>query len=319
MRERYFLANSRTRKLEYIQEERRLRGELHQMLEKECRDRTERKMRDIEDRVVRIPNAAAREKVRKDELRRLSRGQEKFDETLSAARMIVQWDPYNQNTHAPWFSAKYMFGIDGGFDVVIGNPPYIQLQKAQSRFGNVYSAVGYETFQKTGDIYQLFYERGCGMLKPSTGVLAYITSNSWLKAEYGGRLRRWFAEHHRPLQLIEMGEGVFKNAIVDTAVLVVRNGKARPITCHAVDIKEASGDDQFPPPKRNWGTLQPEGERPWIALSEVERDVMKKIEAVGTPLKEWDIHIYYGIQDRLQRCLHSRPGDQRRRWSPGLR
>ena len=294
VRERYFLANSRERKLECMREEKRLRAELHQLLETECRKWTEAQRRSVADRVARIPNAEAREKVHKDELLGLSRRRREFDETLSATSMIAQWDPYNQNTRADWFSAKYMFGVDEGFDVVIGNPPYIQLQKDQGRAAKVYGSAGYQTFQRTGDIYQLFFERGCGLLRPQTGVLAYITSNSWLKAEYGKSLRRWFSEHHSPLQLVEMGKDVFENAIVDTAVFVVRAGNDNPVICRAVDAEQKSGN-QFPPSKRKWGTLKPDGERPWMALSKIERDVMRKMEAVGTPLKEWDIRIYRGI------------------------
>ena len=60
----------------------------------------------------------------------------------------------------------------GGFDIVIANPPYIQLQRDGGRLGQLYKDVGYSTFIRSGDIYQLFYERGCQILKPSTGLLA---------------------------------------------------------------------------------------------------------------------------------------------------
>ena len=53
----------------------------------------------------------------------------------------------------------------GGFDVVLANPPYIQLQKDGGKLGLLYKDVGYATFVRTGDIYQLFYERGCQLLK----------------------------------------------------------------------------------------------------------------------------------------------------------
>ena len=303
VRERYFLANNRANKLECMREDKQLRSELRQLLEMERRNWNDAQKRNIEERVARFPRAETREEHREVERRRLSNRQREFDGVLSNAKMIEQWDPYNQNTSARWFSAKHMFGADGGFDVVIGNPPYIQLQKNGGLLGNRYRNAGYETFASTGDIYQLFFERGCELLRPGTGALAYITSNSWLKAKYGKRLRQWMAEHHRPLQLIEMGKNVFENAIVDTAVLLVRNGKDQPVTCRAVDIEEEAGG-QFPPPKRNWGTLQPAGDRPWMALSEVERDVMRKMEAVGTPLKEWDIHIYRGILTGLERRFH---------------
>ena len=213
--------------------------------------------------------------------------------TVAAANQIAQWDPYDQNTAADWFDPEYMFGISSGFDVVIGNPPYIQLQKESGRLGNIYKDAGYSTFARTGDIYQLFYERGCRLLRSNQGILAYITSNSWLKAEYGRFLRRYFRERHTPVRLLEMGKDVFKNAIVDTNILLVRHGRSEQ-TGKSVDMDRLS-NKTFPPADSLWGELLIYGERPWVSLSNIERRILDKMESVGTPLKEWDIAIYRGI------------------------
>ena len=213
----------------------------------------------------------------------------------SHVEKVSNWNPYDQNGSAEWFDPEYMFGVER-FDVMIGNPPYIQLQKNRGEMRRRYQSAGYDVFASAGDVYQLFYERGMNVASEGHGILAYITSNSWLKAEYGRLLRQYFASRHTPLTLVEMGKDVFENAIVDTALLIVRNGKGhRRVTCQAVDVEETK-DGRFPPPKKAWGTLKPEGERPWIALSSVERAVMEKMEAVGTPLRQWDISIYYGIK-----------------------
>ena len=76
------------------------------------------------------------------------------------ANKIAQWDPYDQHASADWFDAEYMFGITTGFAVVLGNPPYVQLQKNGGALGRVYKDAGFATFARTGDVYQLFYERG---------------------------------------------------------------------------------------------------------------------------------------------------------------
>ena len=294
IRERYFLADSRPHKLRCIETEKLLLNELREILKADRQEWITAQERSIENTSEGLKTLEMREKFKADKFRKLAMRQRKYDETFTNAHKIVNWDPYNQNSSAQWFDPEYMFGVTDNFDVVIGNPPYIQLQKDSGHAGKLYQDAGYKTFQRTGDIYQLFYERGCNLLKPYSGILTYITSNSWLKAKYGRSLRNWFAEHHTPLQLVEMGRDVFENVIVDTAVLIVRNGKSRPVTCHAVDIEQTSST-RFPPPKGDWGTLQPEGERPWMALSSVERTVMEKMEAVGTPLKQWDISIYRGI------------------------
>ena len=188
--------------------------------------------------------------------------------------------------------------LNGGFDVVIANPPYVQLQRNGGELANLYRSVGYATFARTGDIYQLFYERGCQLLKPNQGILAYITSNSWLKAEYGKATRRYLSEWHTPTLLMEMGKDVFDEAIVDTSVLLLRRGpraKRDHQTVRAVDIDRLEGN-RFPPPAEQWGLARPDGDAPWSILSTIEQSIMDKMLAAGTPLKEWDIAINYGIK-----------------------
>ena len=183
---------------------------------------------------------------------------------------------------------------NGGFDIALANPPYIQLQKDEGKLGRLYGGVGFATFVRTGDVYQLFYERGCQVLRPDRGLLAYITSNSWLKAEYGKRLRRYFLEQHTPLSLLELGKDVFKSAIVDSGVLILRKGGGGE-TFPAVDMDTLPTDD-FPPDASLWGQVRLDGEAPWSILSPVEQGVMDKMQAVGTPLAEWALNINYGIK-----------------------
>ncbi len=142
------------------------------------------------------------------------------------ADKIARWNPYDQNARADWFDPEYMFGVANGFDLVIGNPPYIQLQKNGGALARRYKNAGYETFARTGDIYQLFYERGCQLLTPQRGLLAYITSNSWLKAEYGKATRRFFSKNHTLLTLLGAGKDIFEHARVETAILILRSGKS---------------------------------------------------------------------------------------------
>ena len=206
---------------------------------------------------------------------------------------VGKWDPYDQNRSADWFNPEYMFGIGDGFDVVIGNPPYIQLQKGQGTLARRYGDAGFETLARRGDVYQLFYERGCGLLRPDTGTLAYITSNSWLKAESGKGLRRWLAERHTPLRLIEMGKDVF-DAIVDASVLLVREGGAAS-GLPAVDMDRVD-EVVFPPAKKHWGEARPAGVALWSILSGVEWRILDKMRARGVPLKDWDVRINYGVK-----------------------
>ena len=187
-----------------------------------------------------------------------------------------------------------VFAQRRGFDIAIANPPYIQLQKDGGKLGNLYKDAGYQTFARTGDIYQLFYERGCQLLRPSQGILAYITSNSWLKAEYGKSTRRYFAENHTPLLLLELGKDVFQSAIVDSGVLMLRTGGGgQPF--RAVDMDRVKTAD-VPPAPELWGQARPDGDAPWSIMSHTEQSVMDKMQSIGTPLKDWDVKINYGIK-----------------------
>lgn len=177
--------------------------------------------------------------------------------------------------------------LNGGFDVVIANPPYVQLQGNGGELANLYKNRGYATFARTGDLYQLFFERGCQLLRPSQGILAYITSNSWLKAEYGKATRRYFAERHTPLLLLELGKDVFASAIVDSGVLMLRTGGSAQ-AFPAADM-DRLGTVDVPPAPELWGQTRPNGDTPWSILSKTEQSIMDKMLAVGTPLKEWDI------------------------------
>ena len=187
-----------------------------------------------------------------------------------------------------------VFAERKGFDVAIANPPYIQLQSNGGRLANLYENAGFQTFASTGDIYQLFYERGCQVLKSHKGLLTYITSNSWIKANYGRSTRRYFAENHLPLLLLELGKDVFESAIVDSGVLVLSTGEtAKPF--HAVDMDRID-IKEIPPSIELWGQVVPSNDSAWSVLSKDEQSVLAKMQGKGTPLKDWDVSINTGIK-----------------------
>ena len=194
-----------------------------------------------------------------------------------------------------------VFGGGRGFDIAIANPPYIHLRRLDEEHRRAYDNVGFDTFARMGDIYQLFFERGCQMLRREQGILAYITSNSWLKAEYGKSTRRYFTEKHTPLLLLELGKDVFESAIVDSGVLILRTGGvAQPF--RAVDMDRV-GTAEVPPPARLWGRARPSGDAPWSVMSLTEHSVLNKMQAKGTPLKDWDVAIHVGILTGLNKAF----------------
>ena len=168
----------------------------------------------------------------------------------------------------------------------------MQLQKDGGRLGNRYRDAGFDTLARTGDLYQLFYEKGFRLLAAG-GILSFITSNSWLKAEYGKSTRRYLANNHVTLRLLEMGKSVFEKVIVDAAVLIARSGRTDE-TGVVVDMDRLA-DKTFPPAEAAWSVFRPKGDEPWGALSGIEQSMMDKMQSIGTPLKSWEVRINRGI------------------------
>ena len=205
------------------------------------------------------------------------------------ADKVAQWDPYDQNASAAWFDPEYMFGVADGFDVVIANPPYVQLQRNSGELGRLYIDAGYEVFAGTGDIYYLFYERGINLLKEA-GYLCFISSNQWMRVNSGKSLRR-FIENQNPVRLINLGAGVFDSVTVNTCVLIVNRSHNRD-ELQAADVRQAI--QQFPP--EEWTHICPAKSKTWTVLPAVDQRLKAKIESAATPLKDWKVSIKYGIK-----------------------
>ena len=214
------------------------------------------------------------------------------------AQKIARWNPYDQTSIADWFDPGRMFGVKTGFDVVIGNPPYVQLQKGGGRLGRLYQPCKFDSFAKTGDIYCLFYEKASQLLKTG-GHVCFITSNKWMRAAYGKKLRDYFISHTQPVQLLDMGPDVF-DATVDTNILMLRNAvpNARTVfkaTTIGSDFdRQSSNINEYLNINRISMELPVKGE-PWVILSTAERVLNRKIAEIGKPLKDWDINMYRGI------------------------
>ena len=182
-----------------------------------------------------------------------------------------------------------------GFDCVIGNPPYIQLQ-SMGTDADVLERMKYKTYVRTGDIYCLFYEQGMNLLKPN-GCLCYITSNKWMRAGYGKELRQYFIAKTNPVLLIDFaGIKIFDAATVETNILIAKKESYTQNTLACIisntdDLNKLSVLVQQQAVEYNFAENDS-----WIILSAIEQSIKRKIEAVGTPLKDWDIRINYGIK-----------------------
>jgi len=196
-----------------------------------------------------------------------------------------------------------------GFDAVIGNPPYIQLQKAYNdtmKYADLYKTMNYETFDRTGDIYCLFYERGIQIAKDN-GILCYISSNKWMRAGYGEKLRNFFLKYN-PLLLLDLGPGIFESATVDTCIMMLQKNdmsKSNQYSLKAVTITKERNlpleiDKQV---KGKSVTLSKLSKDAWFIGSDAEQKLKEKIEHIGKPLKDWDVKIYRGVLTGLNEAF----------------
>lgn len=181
----------------------------------------------------------------------------------------------------------------GGFDIVIGNPPYVRLESIKETSKAIEKSGTYVTYNKRSDLYCMFYEKGCSLLKLD-GYLGFIASNKWLKINYGESLRKYLVENMNPLLLVDFpGVPVFEDATVDPQILIVRNNKYSGITeACAIKIKSESIRELV---DTNKITIKLSSE-PWMIRDTRIANILLEIEKSGKALKDLPIEINYGIK-----------------------
>ena len=136
-------------------------------------------------------------------------------------KKLLIGDPYDQNASADWFDSEWMFGIGAGFDVVIGNPPYISHDKIPEQLKTEIRN-HYQSYQSFADVYCYFIEKAIE-LQNQQGILSLITSNSYLRAEYGAPIRGLLQNKNVLLRVLNIEESqVFESAIVNVAIIISR-------------------------------------------------------------------------------------------------
>ena len=193
-----------------------------------------------------------------------------------------------------WQTAFPKIFDKGGFDVIIGNPPYVQIQ-SMGTVSNDLEKRKFETFEKTGDLYCLFYELGNIILKQN-GLLGFITSNKWLRANYGKSLRNYLLKHTQPIELLDLGSGIFESATVDSNILIFEKTPVNNNPFIGLDISKEKSFVDFTIYQSQKVEIQPKENDIWTISNPIEFQIKNKIEAIGIPLKNWNIEINYGIK-----------------------
>ena len=206
----------------------------------------------------------------------------------------------DKSHNKPYFAWRLefieVFIDNGGFDIVIGNPPYVQLQKNNGSLANELKVMKYETFTRMGDIYCLFYEKAIDLLKYG-GNFSYITSNKWLRAGYGEKLREYLGKNCNPKILIDFGKNkIFDTATVDVNILIAekKENELNTTACLINENYNLSIINEYI--KKHSSKYIFNTKDNWIISNPIETSIKEKIEKIGVPLSDWDISINYGLK-----------------------
>jgi type II restriction/modification system DNA methylase subunit YeeA len=183
-----------------------------------------------------------------------------------------------------------------GFDVIIGNPPYISLSKIKEKSQTAYFENNYQTYTRGADIYCLFYEKGSCLLRKA-GFLTYITSNSWLKTIYGDLLKKYLIENLQPQTLLNIEDmQIFEEATVESNIIILKKDKVNEFF-DVASLKNnyligSSLEEYF---DKNYFQFTIPNTSEWIIGNEETVSLKQKIEQSSKLLKEFDININRGL------------------------
>lgn len=229
------------------------------------------------------------------------------------AERMTAWDPFDQNRHAGFFDPEWMFGFQSGFDIVIGNPPYVRQEAFKDDKPQL--KPHYATYSGTADLYVYFYERSFQLLNPG-GCLSFITSNKWFRAKYGADLRQYMATHTELRQVIDFGdEAVFDALAYPTIVIATKRGKPVSLVDAQNDVLVLNWDSQnpdyrvsdFPDVFADQRFAVPQCElKPggWQLEPPRKRKLLERLRKAGQPLGEYcKGRFYYGIKTGLNEAF----------------
>jgi len=248
----------------------------------------------------------------RDELVALLKADHMLRDPDDADRMAA-WDPFDQNRHADFFDPEWMYGFSQGFDVLIGNPPYVRQEAIKDDKSRL--KPHYDCYSGTADLYVYFYERSFQLLNPH-GVLSFITSNKWFRAKYGEGLRRYMASNTEMRQIIDFGDEAVFDALAYPTIIIASK-RPKPIAlnearnevmalnwdsanpAHLVEhFPEVFAAERFAVPQAE---LKVQG---WQLEPPTQRRLLERLRKTGQPLGDYcQGHFYYGIKTGLNEAF----------------
>ena len=195
---------------------------------------------------------------------------------------------------------------DGGFDIVLANPPYVK-QGLISGKKNVLEKVYPTVYNGSADLYTYFYARALHLLRPQ-GLLAFISSNKWFRTGYGLNLRKYIADNAKVLSITDFGElPVFKAAATFPMIFIAQKGNGANTT---VFTQVKSLNEPYPDVlavTKSYGYVLPhnaiQGSN-WQLTTAENIDRVSKLEAAGVPFGEYvGGKIYVGLKTGFNKAF----------------
>ena len=193
----------------------------------------------------------------------------------------------------------------GGFDAVIGNPPYVRQESLGLEFKE-YAKNHYESYAGTADLYVYFLEKGHILLRIN-GYFGMICSNKFMRTNYGKNIRNYLSKKTKIIKIIDFGElPVFQNASTFPAIFLTRNcitNKQNFIYAPIKNLQFTSLEDEI----ENIGTVldnQSLQDNIWTLVDTKFTLIIKKMNKIGIPLGDYiNRELYFGIKTGLNKAF----------------
>ena len=191
-----------------------------------------------------------------------------------------------------------------GFDIVLGNPPYINMQSLPD-MSNVYAGLKkpyglnllvplYSTYSSTGDICTLFFERGMQLLSPG-GYLCFITTSKWMRSDFGQATRQFLTSATNPLLLVDFpGQKLFTKATVETCILLLSADSNQHQMQACSTTKREKGLSAYV--HEHLTPCDFNGSEDWVIRSEMDWKILKKVQTKANILASWNMDIHFGLK-----------------------
>ena len=197
-----------------------------------------------------------------------------------------------------WAAAFPEIMHSGGFDVVVGNPPYVR----QELFSDLkpYLEQHYAVYHGVADLYVYFFEKGLNLLKPG-GRFGFIVSNTFLRAGYGQKLTQHLQKQYQILELIDFGDiQIFEGATTYPCIISIQKQKPAEIqkirTLLVPNLAAGQNLSQTILEQGSEIEITALSEK-WLISSGLTHEIITKINAKSVKLKDYvNQQIYYGIK-----------------------